>query len=139
MLDFHLAVESRDFRHKFKIIPEELSFEHGVKVLRDLFSFLTYHSSYVEAALETICNFSNIRHMSILRVIVFIASKIEVYLLSEEIFQKEVHYLLVLLLLEILVSKHRHTPTHYQLPTAFLVLVDCANWTIAGVSQRTRS
>lgn len=42
-------------------------------------------------------------------------------------------------MLEVLVSKHHHTTTNYQLSSAFLVLIDSTNRPVTRISQRTRS
>ena len=91
----------------------------------------------METTLQIITNLRNIRHMSILITLIVISIELEIHLLSEEIFQKEVHHLLVLLLLEILVREHCHTTADYQLTPAFLVLVHRTYRPVARVCQWT--
>lgn len=90
----------------------------------------------MKTTFEIISYFSDIRHMSVLRIVIVIAGEVKVHFLGEEVFQKEIHYFLVFLLLEILVDEHVHTPTHDQLSSTFLMLINTANWSVAGVSQR---
>ena len=68
----------------------------------------------MEAALEVVSNFSNIRHIDIL-VLFIVFSELEVHLLREEIFKEKVHQFSVFLLLEVIVSEHGYTSTNHQL------------------------
>lgn len=76
--------------------------------------------------------------MDVLPVLVVVLGELEVHLLCEEVFEEEVHKLAVLLLLEVVVGEHGHTATDYQLPSAFLVLVDCANGSVAWIGKGSR-
>lgn len=93
----------------------------------------------MEATLQIICYFGNIRNINILIVLVVVFCELKINFLSEEKFKEKVHQLTVFFLLEILVSKHHHTTTNDQLSSAFLMLIDCTNRSIAGISQRARS
>ena len=132
MLDFHSLKKSWNLRHHLKIILEQISLKHSIKILRNLLTLM-------KTTLQIITNLRNIRHMSILIPLIVISIELEIHLLSEEIFQKEVHHLLVLLLLEILVREHCHTTADYQLTPAFLVLVHRTYRPVAWVCQRTWS
>lgn len=92
----------------------------------------------MEAALQTIGNFCNIRHMSVLWYFIVILWELEVHFLGEEKLQEEVHDLRVFLLIEVVICEHGDTATHYELASGFLVLVDCANGPIAWICQRPR-
>jgi hypothetical protein len=71
--------------------------------------------SYMEAALKTISNLCNIWNIYIVCILIVVFGKLEVYFLSEKEFEEEFHDLRILLLVEVLVSKHIDTSTHYQL------------------------
>jgi hypothetical protein len=67
----------------------------------------------VEAALEVIGDFGNIRHVDVL-VLLIVLGELEVHLLREEVLQEEVHQLGVFFLLEVVVSEHRDTAADHQ-------------------------
>ena len=69
--------------------------------------------TYVEATLEVICDFSNIRYVNVL-ILLIVLGELEVHLLSEEVLEEKVHQLGVFFLLEIVVSKHRNTSADHQ-------------------------
>jgi hypothetical protein len=69
----------------------------------------------VEATLEVVSNFSNIRHIHIL-VLFVVFCEFEVHLLREEIFKEKVHQFSVFFLLEVIVGEHGDTSTNNQLP-----------------------
>lgn len=89
----------------------------------------------METALQIVSYFSDVRHVHIPSILVIILPELKIHLLSEEKFQEEVHYLRILLLLEIVVRKHSHTATHHQLPPTLLVLVDTTDRTVAWIGQ----
>jgi hypothetical protein len=93
---------------------------------------------YMEATFEVVCNFSDIRNVHILCILIVVSDELKVNLLSEEIFQEEVHQLAVFLLLEIVIAEHHYTPAHYQLSTAFLVLIHSTDRPVARICQRAR-
>jgi hypothetical protein len=45
----------------------------------------------MEAAFKIVCNLRDVRYVKILSVLVVVFCELEVYLLSEEIFQEELH------------------------------------------------
>lgn len=92
----------------------------------------------MEATLQTIGNFCNIRHMSVLWHFIVILWELKVHFLGEEKLQEEVHDLCIFLLIEVVIREHRDTATHYELASGFLVLVDCANGPIAWICQWPR-
>lgn len=66
----------------------------------------------MEAALEVIGDFRNVRHIDVL-ILFIILGELEVHLLREEVFEEEVHQLGILFLLEVVVSEHRDTAAHH--------------------------
>lgn len=68
----------------------------------------------MEAALEVVCNFSDIRDVDVL-VLFIVLGELEVDLLREEVLQEEIHQLGILLLLKVVVSKHRDAAANHQL------------------------
>lgn len=53
MLDLHLGEKRGYFRNQVKIVFEEISLKHSREIFGDFLSFM-------EAALEVVCNFSNV-------------------------------------------------------------------------------
>ena len=66
----------------------------------------------MEAAFEVVSHLSDIRHETIVISFIFFSSKIEVDLISKEIFHEKVHYLGIFFKLEVIVIEHAHTPSH---------------------------
>ena len=66
----------------------------------------------MEATLQAISDLSDIRNIWIFLHLAIVFSKLEFYLVGEEEFQEEVHYLAVLLLLEVIIGKHSYTSTY---------------------------
>jgi hypothetical protein len=69
----------------------------------------------VEAALQAVCNFCDIGNVGILGILVVVLGEFEVDFLGEVEFQKEVHYLCVFLLVEVVVGEHGDAPAYDQL------------------------
>lgn len=69
--------------------------------------------TYVEATLEVIGDFGNIRHIDIL-VLLIVFGELKIHLLCEEVLQEEVHQLGIFFLLEVVVSEHRNTTTDHK-------------------------
>jgi len=69
----------------------------------------------MEATLQIICNFGNVRHVDIL-ILFIVFGELEIDLLREEIFKEKVHQFCVLFLLEVIVSEHGDTSADNQLP-----------------------
>jgi uncharacterized membrane protein YfhO len=90
----------------------------------------------MEAALQVISNLSNVRHLDILIAFVIILGELEVHLIREEVFEEEVHQFGILFLLEVVVIEHAYAATNNQLASAFLVVVDGTDGTVAGVGER---
>lgn len=67
----------------------------------------------MEAALQTIGDLCNIRHISILRHFIIILRELEVHLLGEVKLEEEVHDLCVFLLIKVIISEHGDASTDY--------------------------
>lgn len=97
MLNFHFSIKRSDLRHRIEIIFKQISLKHSGKIFRYLFSFLyTLYQSYMEANLQIISNFSNIRHVDIIFMVLVIFSELELAFLGEEEFEEEVKNFLIL-------------------------------------------
>jgi hypothetical protein len=139
MLHLHFLKQRRYFRYKIKIIFKQLGLKHSIKILGYFIAFLHRIQRYMKAALKTICYLSDIWNIHILIVFIVILSKLEIHLLCEKELKEEVHQFGIFFLLNVIVSKHHHTTANYQLSSTFLMLIDCTDWPITRIGQRTRS
>lgn len=106
MFNFHSLKQRGNLRHHLKIILEQISLKHSIKIFRYFFTLM-------KTTLQIIRYLSYIRHMNILITFIIIFIELEVNLLSEEIFQEEIHHLCILLLLEVFICEHCHTAAYY--------------------------
>lgn len=63
----------------------------------------------MEAAFKVVCDLCDIRHIGVFFFLVVLFSELELYLVTEEVFEDEVHEFGVGFLFEVLVGEHEIT------------------------------
>lgn len=139
MLHLHFLKQRRYFRYKIKIIFKQLGLKHSIEIFGYLITFLNRIHRYMKATLKIVSYLSDIWYIHILIIFIVILSKLEIDLLCEEELKEEVHQFGIFFLLDIVISEHHHTTANYQLSSTFLMLIDCTDWPITRIGQRTRS
>ena len=90
MLNLHFLKQSHDFRHKLKVIFEQLAFKHSCKVFRNFLAFL-------ETALQIIGNLGYVGHVVIFWVFIVFFGEFELHFVRQEELYCEVHDFLIFL------------------------------------------
>ncbi len=130
MLDLHFLKECNNFRHKLKVILEQLTFEHCRKVFWNLISFL-------ETTFQVISNFSNVRNIVVFWILVVTFGELELNFFSQEELDHEIHDFLVFFRLKVIIIEHVDTTADHQTPAA-LVQMNSTHRLVAGICQGTR-
>ena len=90
----------------------------------------------METTFQIVSDLSDVRDVWTVGRFVFVFRKLEIDFFSEEIFEEEVHEFRVFFLFKVVVAEHHDTAADDEFSSAFVVMVDGTDGSVAGVGER---